>query len=183
MTDPILETPRLRIVPFGEDHLGARYVAWLNDPAVVRFSENRHQTHTLQSCRDYMTDMQNGPHFFWAIEQKSAAKRHIGNITAYIDAPNGVADVAIMIGDTRVHGLGLGGEAWCAVVDYLIDTAGMRRVQAGTMADNQPMRALMRKSGMQEEGRQAERFLLDGQPVDLVFGARLADQNPNQALT
>ena len=178
MNAPVLETGRLRLVPFGDPHLGGHYVAWLNDPDVVRFSENRHRQHTLDSCREYLAEMRVGPHLFWAIEQKEPAARHIGNITAYIDAPNSVADVAIMIGDTDAQGTGLGSEAWCAVIDHLLANAGIRRVQAGTMAANAPMRALMRKSGMREEASQKGRFLLDGQPVDLVSGARFADDKP-----
>ena len=64
---PILETPRLRIVPFCELYLTPRYVAWLNDPDVVRYSEQRHRVHTLESCRSYWLSFSGTPHFFWAI--------------------------------------------------------------------------------------------------------------------
>ena len=66
-----------------------------------------------------------------------------------------------------------GSEAWCAAVEHLVTAGGMRRVQAGTMAQNARMRALFRKSHMIEEGCQRARFLLDGKPVDLIFAARL----------
>ena len=55
MTRPvILETERLTLTPFNtERHLTERYVAWLSDPDVVRYSEQRHRTHTLASCRHF----------------------------------------------------------------------------------------------------------------------------------
>jgi len=58
---PVLQTARLRMVPFSEAHLTTRYVGWLNDPEVVRYSEQRHQTHTIESCRSYLLSFSGTP--------------------------------------------------------------------------------------------------------------------------
>ncbi len=169
---PTLVTARLRLVPFGPQHLTERYVAWLNDPAVVRYSENRHRRHTLESCARYADGMKTGGHPFWAVEWNGA---HIGNLTAYCDRPNRVADLAIMIGAPEARGHGLGLEAWCAALDHLLGPAGgQRKVTAGTMAANRPMLGVMAGSGMSEEGRRRAQFLLNGEPVDMVMAARFA---------
>lgn len=183
MITPVIATARLQLVPFTTAHIHERYVGWLNDPDVVRYSENRHSHHTMESCQQYVADMQASEHLFWAIERRDDAPAHIGNITAYLDRPNNVADVAIMIGETDARSRGLGTEAWCAVVAHLLDTRGIRRVQAGTMAPNTAMRGVFHKSGMTEEGRQHGRFLLDEKPVDLVFAARTRDDTPNLSKT
>ncbi len=171
MDTPLIETARLVLRPFTEVHLTERYVGWLNDPEVVRYSENRHRRHTIKSCRDYFQSVVTAGHPFWAIHERAAPMGHIGNITAYLDRPNGVADVAIMIGEPAARGCGYGAEAWCAVIDKLLGPMGIRRVQAGTMAVNAAMRSLFHKSKMIEEGVQRGRFLLDGDPVDMVFSA------------
>lgn len=119
--------------------------------------------------------MQSGRHLFLAIHSNDADESHIGNLTAYRDHANEVADLAIMIGDRSQQGKGLGREAWCAVVDHLIGTMDIRRVQAGTMSENKPMRALFHASNMLEEACCPRRFLLDGQPVDLILAARMRD--------
>lgn len=77
---PVLRTSRLRLEPFAEPHLTERYVGWLNDPDVVRFSEQRHRRHTLASCEAYWRSFEGTPNHFWAIVADDASLGHIGNI-------------------------------------------------------------------------------------------------------
>lgn len=161
--------------PFDVRHLTERYVSWLNDPAVVRFSEQRHTHHTLESCKTYADQLLDGKHFFWAIELQSASPEHIGNLTAYRDRPNNVAEIAILLGERKHHGNHYGKEAWCAVVEHLVVTENVRRIEAGAMEVNKPMLRIFEASGMREECRQKGRFLLDGQPIDLIYASRFAN--------
>jgi RimJ/RimL family protein N-acetyltransferase len=163
-----------RVVPFTERHLTQRYVDWLNDPQVVRYSEQRHRRHTLDSCRAYFESFRGSPHEFLAIEAADAALGHIGNIAVAVDVANRVGDVSIMVGERQAWGLGLGGRAWCALVDELLADGRLRKVTAGTMATNAPMLRLIERSGMHVEGRRARHFLLEGAEIDLVFAARFA---------
>jgi [ribosomal protein S5]-alanine N-acetyltransferase len=173
-TAPQLETNRLRLVSFSEEHLAERYVAWLNDPDVVRYSEQRHSLHTIDSCREFWRSFQETPHYYWAIEEAETG-RHVGNIDAHIDQPNKVADVAIIIGEKEIWGKGYGSEAWNRVLEYLLQAEKLRKVTAGTMATNHGMLGIMRKAGMLEEGRRRKNHLQDGNEVDLILVARFAD--------
>ena len=175
-TAPTLETKRLTLVPFRDAHLTERYVGWLNDPEVVRYSEQRHRRHTVESCRRFVASFADGPSHLWAIVAKDKALGHVGNINSAVDAPNRTSDVAIMIGEKKARGLGLGAEAWQAVVDYLLGPGGMRKVTAGTMAENKAMLKIMKKTGMIEEGLRRGQFMLDGRQVDLVQVALFADR-------
>ncbi len=168
---PTLETTRLRLVPFAERHLTERYVGWLNDPDVVRYSEQRHRRHSLDSCRRYFESLAGSSDHFWAIEAKDPALGHIGNITVTVDEPNRVGDVAILLGEKSAWGGGLGGEAWGEVCRFLLAEGAMRKVSAGTMATNHAMLGIMRRTGMIEEGRRPRHFLLDGAEVDLIYVA------------
>ena len=87
-----------------------------------------------------------------------------------VDAGGGVVEPKFS-GDRQ----GLGGEAWNAVVDYLLGPAGMRKVTAGAIAENEAMVAIMRASGMAEEGRRRNQMLLGDRPVDVIVTGRLAD--------
>lgn len=168
---PILQTTRLQLVPFSEQHLTARYIGWLNDPEVVRYSELRHHAHTTQSCREYLRAFRESPHYFWAIETRSTEPGHIGTITAHVDVPNQVADVGILIGEKAIWGNGYGTEAWRAVCAWLLEVDKLRKVTAGAMASNKGMRAIMQRVGMSEEGSRRQHFILDGHPQDLVYCA------------
>lgn len=168
----IIESARLRLEPFAEAHLTERYLSWLNDPGTVRYSEQRHRRHDRASALAYLQGMQASGDCFWAILRKTGEPAHIGNLSAYIDRANGVADMAIMIGEAAARGGGYGREAWQAAGDWLLAQDGIRKLTAGTMACNAPMLATMWACGMAEDGRRRGQFLLDGEPVDLVYGAR-----------
>jgi ribosomal-protein-alanine N-acetyltransferase len=167
-TSPVLRTARLLIEPFAPHHLTERYVGWLGDPEIVKYSEQRTRVHTLESCRAYAATFAGTPHFFWALV--SQADGHIGNMNAYLDR-HGVADVGILIGERSAHGRGHATEAWLAVCDYLLRESGVRKVTAGALAVNAPMLRLMERAGMTSDGRRVRQQLWNGQEVDVVHAA------------
>ncbi len=169
-TAPI-ESARLIIEPFGEARLQARYVEWLNDPETVRFSDQRHRRHTLESCREYWLSFRGTPHYFWALVAKDPDLGHIGNLNAYVDERNGTADLGILIGARASWGMGFGAEAWNAVCDHLFRALGIRKITAGTLAVNRGMLRIMEKAGMSEDGRRVRHCLVEGRETDMVHGA------------
>jgi len=168
--------PHVQVVPFEDRHLTEAYLGWLNDPETMRFSENRHRTHTLDTCRAYAESFLGTPHCFWAIE--TDALGHVGNINAYVDEPNRVADVGILVGHRESWGKGIGLEAWMLVCSYLFMERGLRKVTAGTSANNVGMRRIMEKSGMVVDGVRSRHLMIDGQEVDVVYAAIFAKDWP-----
>lgn len=169
---PTLTTARCTLEAFSEAHLGSRYVSWLNDPEVVRYSEQRHRAHDLNSCRAYLKSFDGTPHYFAAIIGHTPNLGHIGNINAYVDEKNGVADIGIMVGEKSAWGQGYGAEAWQALSDFLLIEKGLRKITAGTLANNQGMLKIMQKTGMTEDGRRLKQMLWNGQEIDVVYAAR-----------
>lgn len=172
---PALDLGRCRLVPFTVAHLSERYVGWLNDPEVVRYSEQRHRHHDLASCTAYLQAMLSSRDLFLAIEAVDPALGHIGNISVSFDDPNRSADVSIMVGETAARGTGLGSAAWKGILDWLLVDGGLRRVTAGTMAKNRAMIALMKNSGMTIECTRPRAFICEGEEVAIVLAARFAD--------
>lgn len=171
----LLETDRLRLEPFSQQHVSDRYVAWLNDPDVVRFSEQRHRRHSRESAAEYLRSFDGTPNLFWAIVAKDSPLGHIGNINAYVDLHNRVADIGVLIGEKAVWGRGYGGEAWKAVCRFLLDRAGMRKVTGGTLAANVGMIAIMRGAGMSPDGVRVRHALVEGKGVDLMHMSLFRD--------
>jgi RimJ/RimL family protein N-acetyltransferase len=167
-----IETKTLFIEPFSETHLDLRYVHWLNDPEVVRFSQQSQHIHTLETCRKYWLSFQGTPNFFWAIVSKDPNLGHIGNMNAYLDQENLDANLGILIGERNAWGLGLGSEAWSGVCDYLFRNLDIRLISAGTLSVNHAMLGIMKKSGMQEYGLRIRHSFVDGKPVDIVNAKR-----------
>ena len=160
---------RVRVVPFSERHMSERYIGWLNDRQVVRYSELRHRAHTAADCRGYADTMRRQGHLFWAIE--TGDSRHIGNLTAIIDRNNGLADLSILIGERDVWGKGYGAQAWRLACRELLGGERLRKVRAGTMSVNAGMLAIMNKTGMQPDGVWRRHLLFEGREVDVVFAA------------
>lgn len=162
----------LLISSFREELLTERYVGWLNDPEVVRYSEQRHRAHSLESCFNYFESMRSEGGLFLSIEVVRDDPLHIGNISVSIDVSNKSADLSIMIGDKGVWGKGYASMSWASVMQYLLYEAGLRRVTAGTMEVNESMVRLIKRSGMQIDCVRPRHFLWENQEVALVAASR-----------
>jgi len=175
---PELKSERLCIVTFGERHLSEGYLGWLNDQNLMRYSEQRHKVHTLASCRAYWHSFCETPHYLWAIEEVAEGLGHIGNMNAYLDPPNGLADLGIVIGERRGHGRGFGHEAWRTVMAFLFEQVKVRKITAGAMALNTPMLRIMERTGMVADGVRKRHYLVDSQETDVIQMALFREQWP-----
>lgn len=145
-------------------------IRWLNDPEIMRYSEQRHQHHTQFSQINYVNSYKDGSHI-WAIHRLDV-KKHIGNLTATYDAPNRLADVGILIGEADQWGRGYGAEAWNAACSWLLGDGDVRKLEAGCMRSNEAMMKIIRKSGFKQEGERANHFLAGGSPVSAMLYGR-----------
>lgn len=180
MIFPLLEGNGIRIRAFQTTHLTERYISWLNDPEVVRYSEQRHCKHTLLTCTHYFEAMQKTNHHFLAIEVDNQDLGHIGNIGVSVDPFNLTADMSIIIGEKRVWGIGFASIAWNTVLKELFENHGIRKITAGTMATNEPMLRMMKRSGMHIESIRQAHFIWQGELVDLVQSAIFSSIAPNR---
>lgn len=165
----MITTERLEIVfvhPKGRsDRTIEIQVGWLNDPEVVRYSEQRHRKHTPESQRSYLGRFNLSRDRFGEIY---LGGKLIGTVSGRIDKPNSVANIGILIGEKSLWGQGYGHEAWEGFCNSLLEK-GIRKIEAGMMGANFGMVKVCRKYGMQEEGRRPDHFLLGDQLSDMVM--------------
>ena len=161
--------PATRRLTFGpvrntEDDI-REIIGWLNNPEVVKYSEQRHKHHTMESQLAYIQSLRPGDPYL-AIYQDEIM---IGTGLATIDLHNKVADVGILIGYTNRWRSGLGFEAWKGMCDPLLhDFKVVRKIEAGCMAANIGMMGICAHYGMMEEGRQDDHFCVNDSYIDLV---------------
>jgi ribosomal-protein-alanine N-acetyltransferase len=165
---PVLATSRLVLEPYTAGRVTDQHVAWLNDAEVVRYSEQRHKKHTLETQHRFLNEFPLDSHI-WLISLRERDTISIGTITAYIDRHNRVADMGILIGEKSLWGRGYGAEAWDVVIDGLFSACDIRKIECGCMATNAPMIALAKHSGMKREGHRVCHFLLENGWTDLVI--------------
>jgi len=145
---------RLLLTPFVKDHITPEYLAALNDKDFMRYSEQRHYTHTQDSCQAYLSSFKGSPNYFWSVGGK-------GTMTAYVDEHNRRADMGIMMWER-----GLANQAWREGIDFLF-SEGVEMITAGTMQLNGAMVRVMQKSGMVTR-LVPDYFLVNGRRESLI---------------
>lgn len=169
-----LQNAKVTLRQFTEADITQRYLSWLNDPQVVRYSNQRFKTHTVETSLAYLRSFARTQNLFLAIIDNSSHEI-VGTLTIYCTVPHRTADIGILIGDKTVWGQGLGTEAWQLAISYVLDTLGYRKVTGGTLKVNQSMVKIMKKSGMYLEAVRPRQEILDGTEVDIVYYAKFAD--------
>lgn len=169
-----LEGPRLLLRPFAATDIQPRYIDWLNDPRVVRFSNQRFRRHTVESSRSYLATFSGTSNLFLAIESRGTGQM-FGTLTVYRSVPHQTADVGIMIGDVNFWRQGFGSEAFSVVVECLLSSGVVRKVTAGAMACNLPMISILERCDFKWEATRHRQELLDGEPVDILHFARFRE--------
>lgn len=160
---------------FRPRYVSRRYLRWLNDPEVVRYSRQRFLNHGFVSSFRYLRRFPPLPSRFLAIRELETG-RMIGTLTVFVDVRHGVADIGIMIGEKSRWGSGLGLDAWRTAVDNVQMVPNIRKITAGCLSENLAMMRIMESSGMHLEAIRRSHELFDDRPVDLLLYALFTDR-------
>ena len=90
-----------------------------------------------------------------------------------IDWRSRVAQVGICIWRPSDRGQGYGAAGSRAVIDWAVGHLGLHRLEAWIVAGNAASLGLFRSLGFVEEGRLTQRYLVDGQYMDILVLARI----------
>lgn len=175
MSDFEISGSKVLLRPFCLEDITDRYIDWLNDPRVVRFSSQRFITHDKSSCLRYLDSFANTDNLFLSIRRLDTGQA-IGTMTAYISSSqHGIVDVGIMIGDTSVWGDGYGQDAWNSLANWLLTQDSIRKLTAGTLVCNVAMIRIIEQSGMQLEVIRKSQEIVEGVPQDILYFAKFRD--------
>jgi len=160
---------------FTEADLTETYLGWLNDPEVVRFSNQRFTTHGRESCRRYLQTFEDTENLFLLI-QCQVSGRPVGTMTNYCSHPHGTVDMGILIGEKTFWGKGCGQDAWDTLSAWWLRRAGVRKLTAGTVACNHGMIKLMERSGMVLEAVRKAQEVVEEDPYDVLYYAKFNER-------
>jgi ribosomal-protein-alanine N-acetyltransferase len=157
--------------PFGSSDITPRYLAWLNDPEVNRYSRRFGMQTSADEARRYLEGLAPGE-VILSIE--TAEHGHVGNIKyGPIDYHNSRADISIVLGEKRVWGRGIATAAIYLVARHLFEI-GLNRVEAGS-ANPAFLRAVA-KLGWRVEGVQRARVRIGEQFLDWSLVGQLRNE-------
>lgn len=181
---PTLQTPRLSLRPLRADD-APTLLRELSDVEVARETLNIPHPYSMARAEEFLADIpkrfEAGRGVVWAIVERApdarvadaAAGALIGAVGLNLTRAHRRAELGYWIAKSR-WGQGLATEASRAVMAYGFDTLGLHRIDAHHFVENPASGAVMRKLGMQREGRLRAMVWRDGVPRDLELYAMLA---------
>jgi Acetyltransferases, including N-acetylases of ribosomal proteins len=163
--------------PLSEDDLRGPYPGWFEDQDVCRYNSHGKFFKTASWFRDYVASLNAEDRVVWAICHREHG--HIGNISLQgISFINRTAEFAIILGDRRHWGRGVGLLAGRALLRHGFDKLNLERIYCGTAATNSGMIRLATAMGMTLEGTRRSHLFLEGARVDVVEYGILRSELP-----
>jgi ribosomal-protein-alanine N-acetyltransferase len=153
----------LILKPFNESNITPKYLKWLNDPDLMKYSNQRFKKHDVFSSKHYLNSFMNTDNLFYAIYFEEI---FIGTITAYISKNHKTADMGILIGN-EMQGKGFGLDAWNTLMGHLTNLK-IRKISGGALRPNLAMIKIMMNSGMTPDGMRLAHELFEGVPEDIL---------------
>jgi len=144
-------TPRVRLVPLTEKHLGATF-QWVNDPAMMRLLGRGARVESDEHRRWFDQIRQRTDCRYFSVETTDA-DLHVGNVWLWdINTTDKKAEVRILFGDEAARGRGYGTEAIRLLADLAFDTMGLNRIYAYVFSINPAAKRAFEKAGFTCEG-------------------------------
>jgi len=170
----VIESDRLLLKPLGEEHISSAYVAWLNDPDVIRYLESGGD-YSMDQLETYVRNVLAQDIYFWAIHLKESGK-HIGNIKIDpVNLKHRFGEYGILLGEKNEWGKGYGKEASIRIIDYCFQEINLRKINLGVVLDNMAAFNLYKSIGFELEGIYRSHGFYNGKYCDI---ARMAIFNP-----
>lgn len=153
--------------PLAEDDLDGPYPGWFEDQEVCRYNSHGKFFKTKAHFREYVTALNKENRIVWAVCHVTDG--HIGNISLQgISCINRTAEFAIILGDKRHWGCGVGLLAGRALLQHGFNKLNLERIYCGTAATNEGMKKLAVAMGMVLEGTRRRHMFLAGSWVDVL---------------
>ena len=158
------------------DDVSRQYVAWLNDPAINRYLEVRHQPQSVASTREFVQAIsRRDDDFLFGMFLNQ--NEHIGNIRlGPVDQRYRRALIGLLIGDSNHHGRGFATHAIAGLCRWAFSELKLHKLEAGCYSSNQGSKRAFEKVGFQVEGRLREHWLVEGAPEDHLSLGLLASE-------
>lgn len=176
---PIYENDDIFLSPFGELELqNPNYRAWMHSLIVTRFNSHGLFPYTEEQAEQFHASIKNRERIVFAIYSKKGHKdapgetyppHLVGNCSLQsINMINRSCEFAIVIGDVRYWGMGIGPVVLEFCLQHAFLRLGMNRVWTGTAQSNTGMQRVAEKCGMIWEGNFRQAVFLNGAFEDVV---------------
>jgi RimJ/RimL family protein N-acetyltransferase len=158
----------LRVLSKGD--ITKKYINWLNQSNIMRFTEQNGKTHDQVSTEEFVHScyLNEGTFLFGIFFNKV----HIGNIKlGPINFTHQIADVSYVIGDRDYWGRGIATIVIKAVTNFGFNELNLHKINAGTYENNIGSIKALQKCGFNQEGLFIDEINFQGERINsLRFG-------------
>lgn len=145
-----------------------RYLSWLNDYEVMKYTESRFFPHTLDSIKNYIKSANNNNNITFAIID-SKTEKHIGNIKiGNINWIHRYADIGLIIGEKEYWGKGIAKEAIKIVINYSFYILNIRKIIAGIYSENIGSIKAFERNGFIKSHIEKKKCFFEGNYIDVI---------------
>jgi len=130
-----------------EEDISSRYLSWIADEAVMRFTPQGPRRISYEEAKEYVRqNMESADAFLWKIELPGG--EHVGNIrVSNVSKADKSADIAIIIGERQHRSQGFGPKVIETCVKFLNCEFGLTRVYAHVFNENRASLRAFSKAG------------------------------------
>lgn len=151
--DVNIEGRTISLRPITEKEINDKYLSWLNDPTINQFLEVRHRKQTMEDIYNYTNSLRSreGCEIFAIFSKRN--NNHVGNvaITNFNESNQGIAIYGVVIGDQRAAMVGVGAEAEALIIEFLFQSAEIRKIKANGHEANYKAWRLLESLGFKRE--------------------------------
>lgn len=172
---PVINGKKVRLRPISHADT-ADIVRWRNDPKVQQFFIFR-EPFTREMHENWLnTKVAKGDVIQYMILDKKSGKS-VGSVYFRdIDHENESAEYGIFIGEEDYRGKGFGSETAKIFTAFGLDVLRLHRISLRLLAANRIARRSYERAGFVTEGVFSDMVKLDGEFTDIVFMAKLGEE-------
>lgn len=168
------EAKRVRLVPYGEEHLPLLHT-WRNDQVFLANCTNRRETVDYEHFVDELeTDFRRDRHKQFMVQRISDG-RFIGTVYSYGFKKVDAYAFATIFMTEEGRRVGYGVEAMALFLEYLFKVQGLYKVYMEVYEYNASSLAVIQTAGFKEEGRFKDQRVRLGQRFDVIRYAAYHD--------
>jgi len=158
------------------------YIHWFDDAEVCKYSYHHAFPYSDEELEDYVESLKQKSKIVLAIIEKSTGN-HVGNLSLQdIDVIANRAELAIVVGEKSVWGLGYGKEACALIVEHGFQTLNLNSIACFTPVLNIGMQKIAESLKFTKEGTIREMMYKNGEYLDVfVYGLLKREWKENQS--
>lgn len=155
-----------------KEDINKNYIHWFDDSDICKMNSHHRFPYSEESMIKYVEANNNSnSQLVLAVINKEDGD-HIGNVSLQnINYINRTAEFAIIIGEKKYWGKGVGKECGKLIIEHGFLELNLHRIYCGTLSKNSGMIKLAETLGFKKEGVRREAEFKNGKYIDVIeFG-------------